>query len=864
MQRALYLLLVISFFACQEDKQQTSNALDAIPIDAALILETNDVSKSLKELSRSAPWGLLTTETSIELNQQKLLRIDSALTTYASHLTSINPLFISLHLTGAQSINWLATTSSEDQEHKFQLLEIGLKNFANTKAHPYSNSTIIEVNIENDPVFYCMHMGLVLISPEKILIQDAIRQIKTENNLSADKSFVNIYNSSNKKEDFNLFINSKNFDKISTGLLLQNSNIQNQAEWFQWDVDVFKNGMLFSGLSLSFDSLTQELQFFENNKGHDLIAPSVLPKNTVLFTSKCFENFKQYQRQQINGLVKKHQKNKYDKKLSLLKTEHKDEFESWIDSEITWFLVENSTALNSGLILHIAKGAQVESYISTHADSIFDYRQQKIFKWSELKYLNNLCNTPETAIYEYACILNNQLLLAKDATLLKSIINDFKSEKSLSHSTDFKNCIDELNYDSNYFIYVQNQSSWQLAQKYLHKNIATFIEKYTDALSPIRCFAMQFSLIGSNCYSNAYLHFDASKENQTRAIWAAQLEAPVLSEMSLVKNHYTQKWEIAVQDENLNLYLISSEGEILWKRKLQEAVIGSIRQIDLFKNNKLQLLFNTKSKLFLIDRKGRDVGAYPMALKQNTSLPLSLFDYENNRNYRILLSCGKRHYMYDKNGKIINGWKLKQTKSKALYPAEHFVVGGRDYILLAEENGTLNILNRRGETRVKVKEKIAFSNNKLQVVKGKNLTETRIVTIDKKGAQQNILFDGSIDNSIQFEFDHNIQYTYTKQHHILIEGEDLKVNGPQMNLLYSFENESLSAAKLYNVEDEHYLSITDTNTAEAYLFREPNEMVEGFPMYGTTTGITEDMNLDGKINFITAGESGTLYNYAVE
>ena len=47
MQRVLYLLLVISFFACQEDKQQTSNALDAIPIDAALILETKDVSKSL-------------------------------------------------------------------------------------------------------------------------------------------------------------------------------------------------------------------------------------------------------------------------------------------------------------------------------------------------------------------------------------------------------------------------------------------------------------------------------------------------------------------------------------------------------------------------------------------------------------------------------------------------------------------------------------------------------------------------------------------------------------------------------------------------------------------------------------------------
>ena len=85
-----------------------------------------------------------------------------------------------------------------------------------------------------------------------------------------------------------------------------------------------------------------------------------------------------------------------------------------------------------------------------------------------------------------------------------------------------------------------------------------------------------------------------------------------------------------------------------------------------------------------------------------------------------------------------------------------------------------------------------------------------------------------------------------------------------MNLLYSFESESLSTAKLFNVENEYYLSITNKNTAEAYLFREPNELVEGFPMYGKTTGITEDLNLDGKINFIIAGESGTIYNYTIE
>jgi len=864
MQRVFLLLIIITFFACQQEAQQKSDSIHAIPVDAALILETNDLSKSLKKLSRNAPWKLLTSETYVGTKQETLLSIDSSLASYASHLTSINPLFISLHVTGAQSFNWLAISATENQEQKLQLLEIGLKSFSDTKEQPYGNATIIEVHIKTDRVFYSIHKGLLLISPEKILIEDAIRQLKTPNNLSSNKSFQSIYNSSNKKEDFNLFVNCKNFDKISTRLLKQASNTQAQAEWFQWDVDLLKNGVLLSGISLSHDSLAQELSFFEGNDGHALIAPSVLPKNTALFTSKSFENFKQYQRKQMNALAQNHQKNNYDKKLIPLKQEHKNEFETWIDSEITWFIAENSNKLNSGFVIHIANSANVENYINAQADSIFEYRQEKVFKWEQLKHFANLCNSNKPGDFEYACILKEQLVLTEDPALLKNLINDFKADRSLENSKDLQNCLEELNHSSNYVIYLQNPSAIQLADHYLQEDLAGFMNQYAEALHPFRAFAIQFTADGSNCYSNAYLHFDASQADQTRAIWARQLEAAVLSEISLVKNHYNQKREFAVQDKNLNLYLISTEGEILWKRKLEEAVIGPIQQIDLFKNKKLQLLFNTKNNIFLIDRKGRDVGAYPIKLKHKTELPLALFDYEKNRNYRILLSCGKHHYMYDKHGKAISGWKLKQTKSYAIHPAEHFVVAGKDYILLPEENGTLNILNRRGEKRIKVKEKIDFSHNKLQVVKGKSLAETRIVTIDINGVQQNILFDGTLDNSIQFEFDKTIQYSYTNQHHILVEGENLKVNGPQMNLLHTFDHEHLSEVKLYKVEEQHYLSITDTKTSQAYLFRAPNELTEGFPLYGKTTGIVEDTDLDGKLNFITAGESGIIYNYAAE
>ena len=106
MQRVLILLLTIStFFGCQKDEKQTSDSIHAIPIDAAVIVETNNFTKSIKELSKSNLWAKLSTETSFKNQKETLFTIDSSLASYASHLSSVNPVFLSLHLTGAESFN---------------------------------------------------------------------------------------------------------------------------------------------------------------------------------------------------------------------------------------------------------------------------------------------------------------------------------------------------------------------------------------------------------------------------------------------------------------------------------------------------------------------------------------------------------------------------------------------------------------------------------------------------------------------------------------------------------------------------------------------------------------------------------------
>ena len=40
----------------------------------------------------------------------------------------------------------------------------------------------------------------------------------------------------------------------------------------------------------------------------------------------------------------------------------------------------------------------------------------------------------------------------------------------------------------------------------------------------------------------------------------------------------------------------------------------------------------------MLDRKGRDVGKFPLQFNDKITLPISVFDYDNNKNYRICIT----------------------------------------------------------------------------------------------------------------------------------------------------------------------------------------------------------------------------------
>ena len=126
--------------------------------------------------------------------------------------------------------------------------------------------------------------------------------------------------------------------------------------------------------------------------------------------------------------------------------------------------------------------------------------------------------------------------------------------------------------------------------------------------------------------------------DEAQTVWESRLDYPVVSKPMLVTNHYTGEKEIFVQDEKNNIYLLNKSGRILWKQKTGGRILGDVYQLDYYKNGKLQLIFNTREQIHLLDRNGNYVERYPVKLRSPATNGMALFDYEKSRDYRIALA----------------------------------------------------------------------------------------------------------------------------------------------------------------------------------------------------------------------------------
>jgi hypothetical protein len=320
------------------------------------------------------------------------------------------------------------------------------------------------------------------------------------------------------------------------------------------------------------------------------------------------------------------------------------------------------------------------------------------------------------------------------------------------------------------------------------------------------------------------------------------------------------------------VYLLNNMGRILWKTNIKEPINSEVFQVDYFKNNKLQYLFSTQNYIHLIDRNGNYIERYPLKLPAPLTTGISVFDYENRRDYRIFAPCSDRKvYLFSIDGNTIKDWQFGKTDSYVFSPVQHFTIDDKDYLVFADSLKTY-ILDRKGNVRVKVKGFFPKSHNNRFILDKMPKGGSRLVTTDSKGKVCFIYFDGKVETLPIGEFSENHYFDYCdvngdgSKDFVFLDDKMLSVYKNAKTIIFSYKfNETINRKPVFYdfSGNEQKLGIVSSSENKIFLFNSNGSLYAGFPLKGRTMFSIGHLGKSGTFNLIVGGDDNFLYNYEV-
>jgi hypothetical protein len=283
-------------------------------------------------------------------------------------------------------------------------------------------------------------------------------------------------------------------------------------------------------------------------------------------------------------------------------------------------------------------------------------------------------------------------------------------------------------------------------------------------------------------------------------------------------------------------------------------------------------MFNTGNYIYLIDREGHYVSGYPRKLHSKATNGLVLFDYLNNKDYRILLAkSDKKVYNYDKNGKEVSGWSQPKMKNIVIKPVNRLVANNKDYIIISDIGEEVKIVNRRGNKRINISGKINKAKNSDFYVNKTN-SKGIIITTDVEGKLVYISSSGRLSRTDfgNFTPDHFFLYEDFNGDRVMdfiyVDNGKLQVFDRFKKVLfeYDFGSPITISPQVFKLgRNRQLLGITDDNSKTIYLFDENGNTVISKGLVGETQFTVGDLKHNGKVNLLSAAGS-TLYNYRIK
>ena len=800
MRFKLFFLVSLSIYSCTNSDKEAISLFNFLPSDSNVIISINDLNNTKEILNKNRLLPVLLSTSKEISNQLSLL----------SNNNSDRKGLFSLSTYGKNEIAFTYIRKS----NSFDTISEG-----DTLKNKYQKSEIFLEEVNGKEIHKVIIDQYIVSSNKDIILENIIRDFYSAKN-KVDSEFNKIIKTTDSDEPFNIYTRSNNIGILDNELSDVSFFPESNTSWIGYDFNYSLEDLYLSGITRISDSINGKLSILKNIEASKIKTDKIIPNSFLSFlalsvndSERFIFNFKDYL------------------KYNDLSTQNLNFNSLNIVDEISF--VEDQEKF---VILNLINKDQIDSYFSLEK---FDdtYNISKIVLDEDLKILFK--NIDDEIFGEYAVLIADLLIISKSVSQLKKIINSKNINDNLGSNNEYLS-FKEQKSDNYSFLWVGNNKS-------INSNLID------NKIYPFRSFS------GRVNRDVALLEFNLSKADpidSNKDVYTeffVTFDQEIISDPIWLKNHLNNDFDIAFQDSENYLNYLSNKGVLNWKKKLSGKIIGDIKQVDIYKNGRQQMVFRTAKNLYLLDRNGNEVKQLSFPI--NSSLfnnPISIFDYEKNRNYRILITEDNRIKMYDSNGRIVSGFKHQLFDSNIINSPVHIRIDGKDYIVVQLENGSLKILDRRGRDRIIVDNKIQYSDNPIFSYL-ENFTTTdklgNLIKIDTSGNLIEENLNLSIENLIDV-VNNNLVYLNENR---------LTIKGITVDLPFS----KFSKPKIFIDSKIMLVGITDLNEGKIYLYKDNGELVEGFPIKGNSLIDIKDSDNDGKIEIISRLDNFSIVSYEI-
>jgi len=859
-------VLIVAAFFIRKDKQVlVVDPWVAVPSDAFFVVETGDFPELLTMINNPAGLmsGLSTMKWASSLTRSVAM-VDSITggREVREHISN-RKVIISLHMAGQGRVTPLVVMSSGTSLTPRRLSSLCVQSGAEvTDSRELGGTRTFTVffgkGSQKRPLYLALTSSILIVSPSETLLSAALDNEGSGSDIRLQQGFSKVVRSAGKEAD-NVYVLFRNLPGFVKSFLTpeQITAVTSVAIAGGGDLSSSEDGLFLSGFLSTAGAGTGADRINDVEPAecgvHELLPDGTFSYNTLM------------RRASLKGETATDPASINATDLALI-------LSPYTGSEVTEALIPVGEGAEWVRIFRMTDRQSAESVL--HERLIAKYKTMGLRESHFVASASGSGDKDDAVLYkmpfagvasvlagesmgkpddEWVTFARSYMIFSESPEALANINRESGNENTLINDPEFRKMEKTMPTKSSYLFYASGSVLRSLLADFLTPEAAAAL---TDkSLSGIGGVGLSLTPSNDMIYTSLSVRYSEAEDQRThtgagitsatpaegdtsalRLLWKVRLDAEPAIRPYLFTNHNTGATEIFIQDQRNNIYLLSASGKILWKALIREKITGDIFMIDYYKNGKNQLLFAGHDYLHLIDRNGNYVDKYPVKMRSPATNSLAVFDYENNKDYRLFVAGeDKKIHVYDRSGAPVRGWNLFTTRGRVTDPAEFFRVRGKDYIFVADDQAVY-VLDRTGNIRVAHQEPLRKAAGSAARLTGGD--EQAIIFSAPDGMIVHLLFDGTVKKEKAgtlspdcktdfFGIDGDNLIDCVCLDHDLLHAYDGKGNELYS---YSFESDKLSGPVIFSTgATENLIAVYENDRKLLHLIGRNGISMTGFP-----------------------------------